>query len=276
MNAGSSTMTMGPGQYVMAGTNTQVNINGGNKNVDVVFQEQGADITGDLNTGSMWVFTDANYPGMAAQLANVPGNTLAIQNLTQGSMYFKDGSIILDGLISSKNQGSTLPPGLDAYSGIVWWQDRRNSDVGYNQDPNSPACIAAGVTCTGDDGTVLVCATASDCLTGSPPANGNNDSKLAKMLAANHVTATSPGLVMDPGNANIGLNGVFYQPRGAWMNFVAGNSGFTCQPQQGGGPNNQCPLQVITGALLLSQGTVSLNLFGPTNPIIQYKPVLIH
>jgi len=96
------------------------------------------------------------------------------------------------------------------------------------------------------------------------------------MLAANHVTATSPGLVMDPGNANIALNGVFYQPRGAWMSFVAGNAGFTCQPSQGGGPNNQCPLQVITGALLLSQGTVSLNLFGPTNPIIQYKPVLIH
>jgi len=276
MNAGSANITMGPGQYVMAGTKTQVDINGGNKNVDVVFQEQGASITGDLNTGSMWVFTDANYPGMSTHLSNVPGDTTAISNLTQGSMYFKDGSIILDGLINNKNTGSTLPDGLNAYSGIVWWQDRRNSDVGYNQAANSPACVAAGVTCTGDDGTVLVCATNSDCLTGSPSVNGNNDSKLAKMLAANHVTATSPGLVMDPGNANIALNGVFYQPRGAWMSFVAGNAGFTCQPSQGGGPNNQCPLQVITGALLLNQGTVSLNLFGPTNPIIQYKPVLIH
>ena len=34
------------------------------------------------------------------------------------------------------------------------------------------------------------------------------------MLQANHVTATSPGVVMDPGNANIALQGVFYQPRG--------------------------------------------------------------
>jgi Flp pilus assembly protein TadG len=277
MNASGSNMTMGAGQYVMAGTKTQVDVDGQNKNVDVVFQDSSNNtITGDTNTGTMWVFTDANYPGMATQLANIPGDITAIQSLTQGSMYFKDAQISLSGLIGSANQGSNLPPGLDAYSGIVWWQDRRNSDVGYNQAANSTACVAAGVTCTGDDGTVLVCATSSDCLTGSPPMNGNNDSKLAKMLAANHVTATSPGLVMDPGNANIALQGVFYQPRGAWMNFVAGNSGFTCTPGQGGGTNNQCPLQVITGALLLDHGTVSLNLFGPTNPIIQYKPVLIH
>ena len=269
MNAGSSTLTMGAGQYVMAGTNTQVNVNGGNKNVDVVFQESGATITGDQNTGTMWVFTDAAYPGMDTQLANIPGNITAIQNLTQGSMYFKDGSFDLQGLIGSTNQGSNLPAALNSYSGIAWWQDRRNSDVGYNKNYVSGNGCASASDCTGDDGTVTYCATGGSC-------THPDSTKLANMLQANHVTATSPGVVMDPGNANIALNGVFYQPRGAWLNFVAGNAGFTCTQAQGGGPNQQCPLQVITGALLLKNGTVSLNLAGPTDPIITYKPVLIH
>ena len=267
MNAGSSTMTMEAGQYVMAGTRTQVDINGNNKNVDVVFQETGANITGDQNTGTMWIFTDAAYPGMANQLTNIPGDLTAISNLTQGSMYFKDGSFDLQGLIGSTNNGSSLPPSLNVYSGVAWWQDRRNSDVGYNKPSGSPGC--SGTDCTGDDGSVIYCADGGSCRYPS-------STKLATMLEANHVTATSPGVVMDPGNANIAINGVFYQPRGAWLNFVAGNAGFTCTIAQGGGPNQQCPLQVITGALLLDHGTVSLNLAGPTDPIITYKPVLIH
>ena len=271
MNANGSTVTMGPGQYVMAGTNTLATIDSQNKNVPVVFQagNSGTNITGDTSTGTMWVFTDANYPGMATQLTNVPGNISAIQTLTQGSMYFKDAAISLSGLIGSANQGSHLPPGLDSYSGITWWQDRRNSDVGYNEASGSAGCPSAGTLCTGDDGTVLVCGSNGDC----PDAS---DSALAAMMTANHVTTTSPGLVMDPGNAKIALNGVFYQPRGAWMDFVAGNSGFQCSVAQGGGPNSQCPLEVITGALLLDHGTVALDLAGPTNPIITYKPVLIH
>jgi len=262
MNVGSSAnITMDPGQYVMAGTKTQVNL-GGNNNIDVVFQEQGANITGDSNTGTMWLFTDADYPGMANQLTLVPGDKTAITNLTQGSLYFKDGSINLNGLIGSANTGSSLPPSLNAYSGIAWWQDRRNSDVGYNKAPGSAGCAAISAACTGDDGSVIVCGSTSDC-------GDHNNTHLAAMLQANHVTKTSPGLVMDPGGANIAVRGVYYQPRGAWMNFVAGNAGFTCN-------NAQCPLEIITGALLLDNGTVSLNLAGVTNPVITYKPVLIH
>ncbi|MCU1339144.1 MAG: hypothetical protein JWO19_4725 [Bryobacterales bacterium] len=270
MDAGSSTMTMSAGQYVMAGTKTQVQINPQVGMIDAVFQEKGASITGNTTTGTMWVFTDGNYPGMADQLANVPGNTTAIQNLTQGSLYFKNGSIDLKGLIGSSNSGSNLPQGMDAYSGISWWQDRRNSDVGYNKPSGSAGCPSGQPqSCSGDDGTVLVCASNGDC-------PDHNDSALAAMLQANHVTATSPGLIMDPGNANIALNGVFYQPRGAWLNFIAGNAGFTCSAAQGGNPNSQCPLEVVTGALLLNNGTVGLELAGPTNPIVTYRPVLIH
>jgi len=116
---------------------------------------------------------------------------------------------------------------------------------------------------------MLVCADNGDC-----PVRSNT--ALAAMMTANHVTVDSPGIIMDPGNGNIALQGVFYQPRGAWMDFVAGNAGFTCPANFGGGPNQQCPLEVITGALFLDNGTTSLNLNGPTNPIITYKPVLIH
>ena len=35
-------------------------------------------------------------------------------------------------------------------------------------------------------------------------------------------------------------------------------------------------LQIVTGALLLGNGTTSVDLAGPTDPIITYKPVLIH
>jgi hypothetical protein len=267
MNAGSSTMNMGPGQYVMAGTKTA--------DQAVVFQEKNATIqatAAGLATGTMWVFTDGNYPGMASQLqviSNTGVSVSAIQTLDQGSLAFKNGSIELSGLIGSTNQGSNLPSGLDSYSGITWWQDRRNSDVGYNEASGTAGCPSSGTPCSGDNGTVLVCGTNGDC-----PDHSN--AALATMLQANHVTVNSPGLVMDPGNANIALQGVFYQPRGAWMDFVAGNAGFTCPINFGGGPNQQCPLEVITGALLLDKGTVSLDLAGPTNPIITYRPVLIH
>ena len=265
VNSGSNTMTMRAGQYVMAGTS----------GTDVFHEEQSGtsnaiqpDSTA-IATGAMMITTDSNYPGLADQwalLTNAGINTSAIASLNQGQIYMKNGQIEMQGLINSNVAGSTLPSGLNAYQGIAIWQDRRNSAVAYNAKAGSPGCP----DCTGDDGTVLYCATGGDCAI-------PDSAKLATRLAENHVTATSPGGIRTTsGNANMALQGVFYQPRGAWMDLRNGNVGFTCPTTFGGSPNQQCPLQIVTGSLLLGNGTTSVNLAGPTDPIVTYKPVLIH
>lgn len=241
--------TFGPGQYIMAGTSspnagaTVFNANNGSK---------GSTITGDQTTGTMFVFTDGDYPGLANQKSLIDPSGY-MPPLYQGSLAFKNANIDLYGLVGSSNSSSGLPSAMDVYSGVAWWQDRRNSVVGYNEAAGCPDC-------TKDDGSVIYCNN-SDC-------SKSSASKLANMLAANHVTATSPGITMDPGNGNIAVHGVYYQPRGAWMEFVHGTTGFSC------GPSN-CPLQVVTGALIEDTGDTGLLLAGPANPLIKYKVALI-
>src|SRR5262249_45467481 len=144
------TTTFGAGQYVMAGVNSSAD------NAPV-FQANGT-ITGNTATGTMFIFTDTGYPGMSTQIANVPNNG-SFPAMYQGSLGFKNADITLSGLIDSHVSGSNLPSGMNAYSGIAWWQDRRNSTVGYNKDSGSPGCF--GSDCTGDDGSVIYCALAS-------------------------------------------------------------------------------------------------------------------
>jgi len=84
------------------------------------------------------------------------------------------------------------------------------------------------------------------------------------LKAANHVTPTSAGVTLKPGNVVMNMSGAFYQPRGAWIEVVSGTGTL-------GGP-----LQVVTGALIEGTGNTSMLLSGPTNPILTYKTVLIH
>lgn len=226
------TATLGPGQYVMAGTTGQY-----------VYQNGGATMTGDSGTGTMFIFTDYTYNGTLATQRNaaIP-NMQFMPQLYQGSLFFDtQTNIDLYGVRSSGLAGSNLPASYDTYSGISWWQDRRNSTVKYDTD-------------SGDTGVVL-----------HAPATTTE-------LAANGVrtTTNSPGVVLDHGNANIAVRGVYYQPRGAWLKFDSGTAGFTSNGQQ-------LPLQVITGALICGNGCgdAGLLLAGPTNPIVTYKAALI-
>ncbi len=256
----------GSGQYVMAGT-TDSSSSG------VVFDvAQNGTISGDSTVGTMFIFTDGMYPGLwtssptaaagTGQVANIPNGTTYLAGLWQGSLGpFKNATTDLYGVVYQP-QGSTagMPPSMDVYSGVVWWQDRRNSTVGYDQPMSTTCAIAA---CTGDNGSVIYCNNNScAALGGAPPASFIN--------GTNHVTATSPGFNFDPGKGRVGLHGAYYQPRGAWMNITAGNSGFDC-----GGTVSGCGLQIITGMLELDKGTVNVNLQGPTNPILSYKARLI-
>jgi hypothetical protein len=256
------TMNTGPGQYVMAGTNS----------ADVFANHSTVDGTSTAaqSTGSMFIFTDAAYPGM--NVVNNPAATvspqvqLAWQNLVTGANALKQGNVTADGslevygLVNSTIAGSNVPAPMNQYSGITWWQDRRNSTVGYNEARGSTDCSAAGVTCTGDNGSVISCGIG--CTYGSP-SNTNVLSTLS------HVTANSPGGVkFTNGNTKWALHGVYYQPRGAWIDLGNGNTGINCGAAS-------CPLQVITGALFMGNGTTRMVLAGPTNPLISYKAVLI-
>jgi len=237
-------MNISAGQYVMAG------IDPSNSGVTAVYQGDGtvqAANSSATQTGTMFISTDSNYPGL-----NLPGNFPA---LNQGGIQLKNANISMSGLVNSVNTGSNLPRSMNTYSGIAWWQDRRNSTVGYNQaSGNCPDC-------TVDDGSVIYCNI------GCP---SSTSAKLDALVhTTNHVTSTSPILDLDPGNANIALNGVFYQPRGAWLQLVHGNTGFTCAG------NTNCPLMVITGSAVFRTGTDSIVLAGVTNSLTTYKAAMI-
>jgi len=212
-----------------------------------VFDASGT-IKGDLSTGTMFIFTDGDYPGLTSQRAALP-NSGSMPTLWQGTIGFKNADITMGGLVDSGVSGS-LPPSMNTYEGIVWWQDRRNSTVEYNQT-SSAAC---GGLCNADDGTVV-----------QAPATAGE--KLE-----NHVRNNSPGVLLDDGNVNLNLNGVYYQPRGAWLDLQPGTAGLT-----GGKKGGQLPLQVITGALITEKGAgdTGVLLAGPTNPIITYRAVLV-
>ena len=254
--------TFGPGQYVMAGTSPA------NASSQQVVFNAGTRVAGDTTTGTMFVFTDSNYPGLSTQTSTGPTNNMPtlLQGAvggTENNSAFKNADLDLYGLVGSNNASSALPPSLNDWSGIVFWQDRRNSTVGYNLDPGSPGCP----DCSKDDGSVLYCA--QGCLSTVPTSLINQASPTT---SANHVTYTSPQMGIAPGNGRVGLKGVVYQPRGAWMYINAGNSSFACKS---GNTTEQCPLEVVTGALVLDNGTTGLLLAGPTLPIIRYKVALI-
>jgi Flp pilus assembly protein TadG len=254
-------VTFGPGQYVMAGTSPNGN--------GVLFNA--TQVSGDTATGTMFVFTDGNYPGLSTQTGTIPNFANNMPVLNQGvlggtdpSSAFKGATIDLSGLVGSTNAGSALPPAMDGYSSIVWWQDRRNSTVGYNEAQGSAGCPL----CTADDGSVIYCNIG--CPGGTPPAALINQANPA--TSANHVTYTSPQLGIAPGNGRLGLKGIIYQPRGAWLYINAGNSSLACNI---GGNIQQCPLEVVTGALVLDKGTTGLLLAGPTLPTVRYQTALI-
>jgi hypothetical protein len=255
LSVGGTTTTLGPGQYVMAGVNSGAN---GTMNV---FDQTGGTITGDTATGTMMIFTDGSYPGsgsnpgLATQRAALP-NAGLMPTLYQGSLDFKNANMDLSGVENSAVSGS-LPTTMNAWSGVVWWQDRRNSMVEYNENTTrSPNPAPSCAVCTKDDGSVVGCAdqAAGQCLASQTT---------QEIVNENHVTANSPGITVEPGNPKLHLRGVLYQPRGGWM-VIQDGVGFSTGD-----------LQVITGSFQLTPGTDKLLLQGPSNPLIVYKTALI-
>lgn len=264
LNTGKGTVKLGAGQYVLAGDlpgqNTCNGCAGGSDNVLAAKQTtfNGAGIANSTtDPGVMMILTDGKYPGLTTQVTGIPNyNCTALtcggvgskidpnqtdastgeNYLVQGSISVKNTNWTLDGY--NKNNTADTLDNLEPYSGVLLWQDRRNSVDIYNTNGSVAKCYNASCAST---------PTAAD-------------------YQANNVTASSPGLQMSDGLGTLVMKGAIVQPRGAWYNLFAGGSGV-----------GNSPLQILTGQLTCSTGcgTTSVTLLGPTNPIITYLPVLI-
>ncbi len=223
----SGQMIMDPGEYVVVG--------GGSGSL---FVDNRASMTSTGNTGAgqLLILTGSSgditynpdgsvagnangdlYPGLVNQI-NGPSNiNLAMMQLAgfKSTMAFGSASITsgigpagasaLTGLDPTK-----VPPnsGLTPFAGLVLWQDQANSNVIYNPDGNVRLCGS-----TFNDA----------CPRTNLPSS--NSPELT-------ITATVTG-----------LQGIIYQPRGAWIR------------NDGGGITG--PLQIITGAV--SGGALNLS-----------------
>ena len=159
----------------------------------------GASVSSYSGSGNMFIFTNQNYPGLSAQLTTVPNNSDAIPAMQFGSVYLKGGNgntgSDLYGLADNSQTGSAnLPPALNGYGGILFWQDRANSTVTYD-------------------------------------AKGNVTSQTNANCPA--ASCVSPEFLIDHGHNDLqNLHGVLYQPRGAWLKIENGAGNLSSSPLQ--------------------------------------------
>jgi hypothetical protein len=235
----SGQMQMGPGEYVVVGggslqvigTNAGITNTGSAGAGEIIiltgsssgftFNSDGSAITGNAN-GDL-------YPGLINVINGSNNANLALVQMAalNGALAFGAANIQVSlGNVASANPSgldpsvlSTLtspyPSNLQFFGGIVLWQDQANSSVLYNPQGN------------------IACA-------------GSANNPCPRTLA----NANSPQLTL-PG-APLGLSGIIYQPRGAWINISNG------APLSG-------MLQIITGAVS-GGGTISIS-SPPTIPL---------
>jgi hypothetical protein len=251
-NSNKGITDFGAGQYAMVGVN----------GVDVpAFALQGGNgtVVGDTSAGTQFITTAPGYPGLAGQLTGL-NNDIDLQNLVHGHVDVKtgnSGSVTLTGL--RKDFLDLNAPSMASYANSVLWQDRRNSNVIFDQTPDYhtlagstagsyETCAAQGF-CTGANDRLVV---------GEPLTAGS--AALAATLAGNRVTATSPKFNY-ASTANVILTGYVYQPRGAWFQLT------------GGGDMNS-PTMVVTG-MVYTQGSGRVSLMPTTAPAIRFVVALI-
>lgn len=233
--ANGSGVTFGSGQYVIVGASAA----GGG--ASPIFQSGGGNSSMSTAAGAsnMFIFTaptSTPYPGLTAQL-NIPEIATAAGGLSQGFIDFKAGnSSAFDLRGYQKGNG---PATLDDYNGILFWQDRRNSTVKYNADGT--------YGCAGPDYVTGCTKTQSELDADRVVTGGKQDSRVLNVNATANITA--------------GLDGVLYQPRGAWAAFQ-GNGDL------GGG------VQIITGALEINGGG-DIRLNQPSTPLLTFIAALI-
>ena len=230
INAG-STVTFGTGQYVMVGS-----LHNGSGGSTSVFDTTGNNTTiqpsgsGASYAGQMFIFTDPTYSGLQPQTAGWPAAGDPSPLLHFGTINDNSGNTQSVALNGYNAAAPTAPTGqLSAdYNGFLFWQDRNNSTVNYNAD-GSFNCAAP-----------------------------YNTAACNKTLTP----ADSPGLYMHAHSNLSGMQGVIYQPRGAWADM-------------GGHVGISGALQIISGAFNLNSGGSIITLTSPTIPLMRTVNALI-
>ncbi|MBI4908520.1 MAG: hypothetical protein HY820_33180 [Acidobacteria bacterium] len=228
-SSGNANVKFTPGVYVFAGQNRG---DGG-----PLFEISNGTILRDCtpgggqngDAGQLFLFTDAYYEGLNLQVANA-GPVAAIRDTLQfGKSGIMSGNndnsqVTLHGL--NDQHGDVIAADLDVFSPTIFWQDQRNSRVKYL--PNGQIDISCGNM-------------------DNPCTNSPEEADSREMF----LRATP----------NVLIYGAAYQPRGAWLNLVAGG-------------NYTGPLQIVTGAVRL-QGSPPLNLSSVSNPITRRIAALV-
>lgn len=232
-----TTVTFGPGRYVLAGTKSESVplIDNSTK----TWLQGGSYANPDADLGRIFILTDSSYGGqlndrvsqIAASYPLDPVGWLggklgfAPSDLKSGKAG-GDSYVELVGL-SKVHEGDLDAYGLKQYTPVVIWQDQANSYVKYTDGLVDTSCGSLDQPCYNSYP--------------APPS-------LAPQLS---IWATESAK----------LAGAIYQPRGAWTIL------------QGSG-KYQGPLQIISGAIA-SVGTSDVTLVGPTNPIVRYVTALV-
>jgi len=175
--------------------------------------------------GTVFILTDGSYDGALATQASAAALGSMPASLVQGYTMMSKSDVSLSGA------GASAPAALrTVHQNMLFWQDRRNSNINLNPATGAPLTTPVQL----------------------PP-------------ASYHRTNRSPVFITDHGNGNVNMRGVFYQPRGAWIEL------------QSGGANSGGPLQIVTGAVDCPTGCGNngIILQSPSAPIIKYVTALV-
>ena len=182
---GSNAVTFHPGRYFLAGSMTDTILSLPN---DAIMQDNTPlDSSGNsvrnTDAGEIFVFTDANYPGLV-----VPSALAVVRNsLDFGQIYIQSGNKFEMNLHGLNADHAAVPEELKTFAPTVFWQDQRNSPVKYTENGYVDYASCGGGhsldnPCTNTDPTIV------------------------------------PGMILQA-SPKLELYGLIYQPRGAGIEF---------------------------------------------------------
>lgn len=195
----------------------------------VLFADMNGTITGNSTLGTQFLLTNGNYSSQGTALTTPPALTSAGITLYQGFTEFKNAKGTLTGVTSA---GTAAAPALSGDENFLFWQDRNNSNDTLN------------------------------------PNDGSFISFTHPSASPNRRTDTSPQFVLDDGGLGLNMQGVFYQPRGAWTYLKPG----------GAAAAGAVTLMMVTGALTCGGagcGSATVTLLGPSAPITVFITALV-
>lgn len=179
------TVTFAPGQYILAGSTTGSVLRLPNNAYMTDYTPKSSDgrAVPNSDAGEMFIFTDANYPGL-----EIPPAVQGIRSqLRFGQIYIQSGDKFEMNLHGLNADGANLPDDLKTYAPVVFWQDQRNSPIKYDSKG-----YVDYTSCGGGHSLDSPCP--------------NNDSTI------------NPGMILQA-SPKLLLYGLIYQPRGAGIEF---------------------------------------------------------